>query len=111
MTAFRARRLAAFFNDPAEVALNAIMASGSAPDLDTLVLESYARLFDAWRAMVDRARARGELRPDVDADTVLLTVASPLLVIPLLFHRTVTPAELRRIAALVHAGSVSTIPG
>src|SRR3954462_3830712 len=30
----RARRLATFFSDPAEVAQNSIMASGSAPDFD-----------------------------------------------------------------------------
>src|SRR6476661_6616837 len=33
-----ARQLAAFFSDPVEFAQNAIMASGSAPDFDALVL-------------------------------------------------------------------------
>lgn len=106
-----ARRLATFFSDPVEVAQNAIMAGGAAPDFDALVLESYAPLFASWRAMVDRSRRRGEVRADVDADAVLLSLASPLLLIPLLFHRTPTPAEVRHIADLVHAGSAATRPG
>ena len=100
-----ARKLAAFFSDPVEVAQNAIMASGTAPDFDALVLESYQPLFEGWRAMVDRARERGEVRADVDADTVLLSLASPLLVIPLIFHRKPTRAEVDRIADLAFNGS------
>ena len=102
-----ARRLARFFADPAEVALNAIMAAGDAPDFDAIVLDRFAPVFDAWRSMVERARARGELRADVDADTVLLALASPLLTIPLVFHRTPTRTEVSRLADLVVAGSAS----
>jgi AcrR family transcriptional regulator len=103
-----AHRLTAFFSDPVEVALNSIMASGSSPDFDALVLDHFAPVFDAWRGMVERARTRGELRPNVDADTVLLTLASPLLTIPLLFHRSPSPDEVRRIADTVYAGTTST---
>src|SRR4051794_2877679 len=102
-----ARQLAAFFSDPVELALDAIMASGSAPDFDALVLETFEPVFAAWRALVDRARQRGDVRADVDPDTVLLSLASPLLVIPLLFHRKPSAAEARRIADLVYAGSVN----
>jgi AcrR family transcriptional regulator len=102
-----ARKLAAFFSDPVELALDAIMASGSAPDFDALVLETFEPVFVAWRALVERARDRGEVRAGVDSDTVLLSLASPLLVMPLLFHRTPTPTEVRRIADLVYAGSVN----
>jgi hypothetical protein len=105
-----AHRLTAFFSDPVEVALNAIMASGSSPDFDALVLDHFAPVFAAWRGMVERARTRGELRRNVDADTVLLTLASPLLTIPLLFHRAPSPDEVRRIADTVYAGTTST-PG
>lgn len=103
-----AGKLAAFFGDPVEVAQNAIMASGSAPDFDALVLEMYEPLFEAWRTMVERARSRGEVRTDVDADAVLLSLASPLLVLPLIFHRKATAAEARRIADLVHAGTAAS---
>ena len=100
-----ARQLAAFFSDPVEVSQNAIMASGQHPDYDALVLEWFEPLFDGWRAMVERAVARREVRPDVDADTVLLMVASPLLMVPLLFHRRLTRAEVVRIADLAVAAT------
>ena len=100
-----ARQLAAFFSDPVEVSQNAIMASGQHPDYDALVLEWFQPLFDGWRAMVQRAVGRGEVRADVDADTVLLMVASPLLMVPLLFHRRLTRTEVARIADLAVAAT------
>lgn len=100
-----ARQLAAFFSDPIEVSQNAIMASGQHPDYDALVLEYFEPLFDGWRALVERARERGEVRDDVDADTVMLMVASPLLMVPLLFHRRLTRTEVTRIADLAIAAT------
>jgi len=105
-----AHRLATFFSDPAEVAMSAVMASGAAPDFDALVLEQFEPVFDAWRGMVERARARNEVRADVDADAVLLSLASPLVVIPLLFHRALTADELEHLIDVVYAGSVSRAP-
>ena len=102
-----ARRLATFFADPVEVSLNAIMAGGRHRAFDETVLRHYEPLFDGWRAMVERARARGELREGVDADTVLMTLASPLLVQPLVFHRRPRDAEVDRIAALVVAATAA----
>lgn len=101
------RQLAAFFSDPVEVSQNAIMASGQHPDYDALVLEWFEPLFDGWRAMVERAAVRGEVRADVDADTVLLMVASPLLMVPLLFHRRLTRTEVTRIADLAVAATTA----
>jgi len=96
-----AHRLATFFAAPVEVAQNALMASGAHPDYTAAVLTHYEALFDSWRAMVERARARGELADGVDTDAVLLTLASPLVVVPLLFRRPVGDAELAHVVALV----------
>jgi AcrR family transcriptional regulator len=101
-----AHRLAAFFSDPAEVAMSAVMATGEAPEFDAFVLEQYEPVFDAWRSMVERARVRSEVRADVDADAVLLALASPLVVIPLLFHRAPTDAEVAQLIDVVYAGSI-----
>jgi AcrR family transcriptional regulator len=101
-----AHRLAVFFSDPAEVAMSAVMVTGEAPEFDALVLEQYEPVFDAWRSMVERARARNEVRADVDADAVLLALASPLVVVPLLFHRAPTDTEIERLIDVVYAGSV-----
>lgn len=96
-----ARRLAAFFADPVEVTQNALMASGSHPDYTAAVLEHYDGLYVDWRAMLERSRARGEVAADVDADAVLLTLASPLLVVPLLYRRPVGRRELAGVVDVV----------
>ena len=96
-----AHRLAAFFDDPVEVGQNALMASGAYPEYTAAVLEHYETMFDAWRDRVARARERGELAEGVDADAVLLTLASPLLLVPLLFRRPISRGEVSRVVALV----------
>jgi AcrR family transcriptional regulator len=93
--------MAAFFSDPVEVSQNVIMARGDDPEYERIVLEHYSPLFDAWREVVERARARGELVAGVDADAVVLALVSPLLLVPLLFHRTLTADEVTRHVDLV----------
>jgi len=96
-----ARRLAAFFDDPVEVGQNALMASGAYPEYTAAVLDHYETMFDAWRDRVAQARQRGELADGVDADATLLTLASPLLLVPLLFRRRISRGEVARVTALV----------
>jgi AcrR family transcriptional regulator len=100
-----ARRMAAFFADPVEVSQNAIMASGQHPEYDDLAIEHFAPLFEAWTTVIERARARGELRAGVDADAIVMALASPLLVVPLVFHRALTAAEIRAHVDLLLAGT------
>ena len=94
-------RLAAFFADPVEVTQNALMASGQHPDYTAAVLGHYEALFDDWRAMATRARDRGELADGIDVDATLLTLASPLVVVPLLFRRRLRDEELEQLISLV----------
>ena len=101
-----AATLAAFFGDPVEVSQNALMATGSHPDYTAAVLEHYAAIFDDWRAMLARARDRGEVAPDLDADTILLTLVSPLVVVPLLLRRRLSADEIDAVVELVLRGSV-----
>lgn len=96
-----AATLAAFFSDPVEVSQNALMATAAHPDYTAAVLEHYAPLSDDWRAMLERAQARGEVAADVDADAVLLTLVSPLVVVPLLFRRRLAAAEVEAVVGLV----------
>ena len=96
-----ARQFAAFYADPVEVSLNALMSSGAHPEFTAAVLDHYGPLFQDWQALVRRAQARGEVAADVDPDTVLLALASPLVVVPLLFRAPLTDADVDRLADLV----------
>lgn len=96
-----AHRFAAFFDDPVEVSLNALMASGAHPDFNDAVIAHYDELFEDWRVLVRDAQDRGAVRDEVDADTLLLALASPLLLVPLLFRRSIRPTRVDRLAALV----------
>lgn len=102
-----AQQLTVFFADPVEVSQNALMASGAHPEYTATVLDHYQQLFDEWRTMVARACARGEVAPDLDPDTVLLALASPLLLVPLLFRRSVSRREVEHLVTfLLKATSV-----
>ncbi len=82
------------------------MAGGHDPEYERIVLEHYVPLFESWRDVVERARDRGELVADVDADAVVVALVSPLLLVPLLFHRALTTDEVERHAHLVIAATV-----
>lgn len=100
-----ANTFASFFADPVEVSQNAIMAGGGHPDFVAAVLEHYQGFFAEWRDLVTRAVARGEVREDLDVDTVLLTLASSFITVPLLFRGHTTATQLARIVALVLCGA------
>ena len=96
-----ARGLAAFFADPAEVSLNALMASGNDPAFTEIVLDHYAPIVAAWREVIERARTRGELREGVDADAVVSALVSPLVLVPLLYRRPLSRRQVDAIVSLV----------
>jgi AcrR family transcriptional regulator len=94
-------QLTAFFSDPIELAQNAIIASGAHPEFTRFQLEYYEPTLAAWRQMVRRGIERGEVAVDVDPDTVIALIASPLLTIPLLQRRSPRPDEVIEIGKLV----------
>jgi hypothetical protein len=96
-----ARQFAAFYADPVEVSLNALMSSGAHPEFSDAVLDHYGPLFADWQALVRRAQVRGDVAADIDPDTVLLALASPLVVVPLLFRAPLTDDDVGRLADLV----------
>lgn len=98
---------ARFYADPVEVSQNAIMASGDHPEFVAAVLEHYRPFFAAWRAVVARAVERGEVRADLDADTVLLTLTSPFITVPLLFRGRSARPRVDDIVDIVLRGTVA----
>jgi AcrR family transcriptional regulator len=96
-----AHDLARFFADPVEVSQNALMASGGHADYTAAVLVAYESIFADWRSMIERAQARGEVRPDLDVDATILTLVAPLVVVPLLFRMELTPANVDALVDLL----------
>lgn len=94
-------QLAAFLNDPIERAQNQMIASGLHPELSEFLLDYFDPIVDAWRSIVERGVGRGEVHADVDPESVLFLIASPLIVITVLQHRTPTAAEVTELGKLV----------
>ncbi len=94
-------QLAAFLNDPIERAQNSMIASGLHPELSEFLLDYFDPIVDAWRAIVERGIERGEVHPDVDPESVLFLIASPLIVITVLQRRAPTAAEVAELGKLV----------
>ncbi|OLT23231.1 hypothetical protein BJF79_02160 [Actinomadura sp. CNU-125] len=96
-----AHRLAQFFASPVEVSTNAIIASRRTPELSTLIFEHFEPVQEAWRAVVARGIARGEVHPDCTPEAVINILASPLILTPLTLHRAATRREVDALVDLV----------
>lgn len=94
-------QLATFLADPIERAQNAILASGLYPEFNRFMFDHYAPIQATWRAVVERAIARGEVDADLDPDRIVVLLISPLLVTTLLERRKPKPKERRELARLV----------
>jgi hypothetical protein len=80
-------------------------------DFTAAVRDHYEPLFAAWRGVVERARLRGEVTDDTDADSVMLSLVSPLVLVPLLWRQTLTADEVDRVVALVlRATATGVVP-
>ncbi|MEU5995086.1 TetR-like C-terminal domain-containing protein [Spirillospora sp. NPDC047418] len=96
-----AHRLARFFASPVEVSTNAIIAAHGTPELTALIFEHFEPIQESWRTVVVRGISRGEVHPDCTPETVLNTLASPLILTPLTRHRPATPQEIDTLVDLV----------
>lgn len=101
-----ARALGAFLRTPAGVGvLRTVLAEGDAPETRRLakaMWSSPARV--APRAVLERALARGELRPDAELDLVLYTLAGATLHRVLVERRAPSDAWARGLARLLTQG-------
>jgi AcrR family transcriptional regulator len=95
------RQLAEFFCDPIERAQNSLIASGQHREISDLLIDAFEPVLAAWRQVIARGVDRGEVLDDLDIDTVIKLVASPLLVITVLERRDPTHAEVEAIGRLV----------
>ncbi|GAA0947177.1 TetR/AcrR family transcriptional regulator [Actinocorallia libanotica] len=100
-----AHLVASFAADPVDLALTAVMASRRHPDFNTLVIDQYRPVLQAWWRMAARAVARGEASADHSPETVVTTLVAPLFLSPLTLGRRLGDAEIDKIVDLVLAAT------
>ena len=96
-----AHALAGFFSDPVEMAMNATMASGADPEGDEVQVEHWTPVVRELSQIVERAKDRGEIGHDTDAETVMYLLVSPLLMHTMLFHARPDAPLVRHLADAV----------
>ncbi|MBA6411791.1 TetR/AcrR family transcriptional regulator C-terminal ligand-binding domain-containing protein [Parahaliea sp. F7430] len=74
------RSLADFLSDPTEVAINrALLANPQAAE-SLVSVEYWQPIQNLLKSMVVEAQAAGELAEDIDPQTVIMTIVSPLII-------------------------------
>jgi AcrR family transcriptional regulator len=93
--------LANFFSDPVEMAMNAALSAGSNTELDVLQIQHWVPIFEEFSQIVERAKRRGEVRPDTDPVVVLNLLTGPLLTHTVILHSRPDANLIRQMAAAV----------
>ena len=68
-----------FLNDPVELAMNRMMAITDNQDFHEQMMLNWLPILETFRQPIQNAKQRGELHPDVDADTIISLLLSPIL--------------------------------
>lgn len=93
-----AKRLAKFFSDPTEVAMNVAMATHADPDFNTWQIEAWQQTTTELSLPFERAMERGELAVDVDVAALVEMLVSPMVVRTVLMKENLGPRDARRLA-------------
>lgn len=80
------------------------------PDIRALLADFADSLRARWRTVVERAEARGELRPDLDHEVVIDCLTGPLFTRLLVTGRPLTAALADEVVDTVLAGILSASP-
>ena len=96
-----AHRVAAFAAAPVDQTMPRVMVSGLPPALNDAITAPYAPVMAGWRAMLERAVARGDASPHHDPATVITALVSPLFLAPLTGGGPLDPERVDRLVALL----------
>ena len=104
------RELSEFFSDPVEAAMNAVLASDRDSEVAQTQREHWAPILQDLSRVVDRAKARGEVRDDVNPRFVLEIIVGPLLLNTTFGRNEIADAAIDDIAELVTNAFATTGP-
>ncbi len=86
--------------------IRGLMAEAFAPDMMAISKRLHAQEREIYRAMVAKARARGEAGRDLDADLLMQVIEGALSTRFLLEGKLATPREIKRLLELVLRGAL-----
>jgi hypothetical protein len=92
------RRLAVFLGSPNELAMNLALLSDPTTEASALMRTQWEPVEQRLEQIVEDAKAKGELPPDIDSQAIVLMLMSPLLVMALLERK---PIDRRRLGELI----------
>jgi AcrR family transcriptional regulator len=92
---------AALVEEPVERAIISAVTTGRYPAFRDLVVDVWNQSLPAWYGMVERGIGRGEVRPEVDPDTVVSLMMSPLISRSLFGVSRTSPEQLENLIDLV----------
>lgn len=101
---------AALVNEPVERAIMAAMTTGRYPAFNDVVMGAWRKSLPQWVEMVQRAVERGEVRPEVDAHSVVNLMLAPLIATSLLGDGGRSSRDLEQLIELV-CRATATVPG
>ncbi len=93
-----ALRLARFFSDPTEIAMNVAMAAHTDPDFNDWQVEAWQETTIELSSPFRRAIERGDVSSDADVESLVQMLVSPMIVQTVLTKRRVTRGDALRLA-------------
>jgi len=96
-----ALRLARFFSDPTEIAMNVAMATHTDPDFNDWQVEAWQQTTLVLSSPFHRAIERGDLSAEADVASLVEMLVSPMVVQTVLTKRRVTRRDALRLAEQV----------
>jgi AcrR family transcriptional regulator len=92
---------AALVEEPVERAIIAAVTTGRYPAFRDLVVDVWNKSLPEWYGMVQRGIGRGEVRPEVDHESVVSLMMSPLISRSLFGDSRTSPEQLEHLIDLV----------
>lgn len=97
-----AATLARFFADPVEIGVITSLALDSDPTAGEIIQRHWSPIVDSMTAVVDRAKHRGEVDPDVESGRLIELLTGPFVVHTTLVRRSsISRRHVKEIADLV----------
>lgn len=107
-----AATLARFFADPVEIGVITSLALDSDPTAGEIIQQHWSPIVDSMTAVVDRAKRRGEVDPDLESGRLIELLTGPFVVHTTLVRRSsISRRHVKEIADLVvRAGQPAPAP-